>query len=75
MTSAPAARLSLRDRGRLADGMLADVVIFDPNTVASNATYDEPRRFPTGINYVIVNGRSSSTRAVTRALPGRAIRR
>ena len=56
MTSAPAARLGLADRGRLADGYMADVVIFDPATVRANATYDEPRQFPIGIPYVIVNG-------------------
>jgi len=76
MTSAPAARLGLTDRGRLADGYLADVVIFDAATVASNATYDEPRLFPTGIDHVLVNG----TLVVdggehTGALAGRAIRR
>jgi len=76
MTSAPASRLGLTDRGRLADGLLADVVIFDPATVASNASYDEPRRFPTGIEYVIVNGTVVVDRgAHTGALPGRAVRR
>ena len=76
MTTAPAARLGLSERGRLADGLLADVVVFDPATVASNATYDEPRRFPTGIDYVIVNGTLVIDRGVhTGALPGRAIRR
>ena len=76
MTSAPAARLGLSDRGRLADDLLADVVVFDPATVASNATYDEPRRFPTGIDYVIVNGTVVVDRgAHTGALPGRALKR
>ncbi|MDQ3938145.1 MAG: D-aminoacylase [Chloroflexota bacterium] len=56
MTSAPAARLGLADRGLLHDGYQADVVVFDPATVRSNATYAEPRRYPTGIEYVIVNG-------------------
>jgi N-acyl-D-amino-acid deacylase len=76
MTSAPATRLGLSDRGRLADGYFADVVIFDPQTVASNATYDEPRRYPTGIEYVIVNGTLVVDRGEhTGALPGRAVRR
>src|SRR5258705_13357732 len=56
MTSMPAARLGLRDRGRIADGFVADLVVFDPATVRSNATYDEPRRFPDGIEHVLVNG-------------------
>jgi N-acyl-D-amino-acid deacylase len=56
MTSQPAARLGLRDRGILRDGAIADITVFDPARVRSNATYDEPRRFPDGIEYVIVNG-------------------
>jgi N-acyl-D-amino-acid deacylase len=56
MTSAPAARLGLPDRGLLRDGYAADIVVFDPRTVRTNATYDEPRRFPDGIEHVIVNG-------------------
>jgi N-acyl-D-amino-acid deacylase len=76
MTLAPAARLGLSDRGRLATGFLADVVVFDPQTVRSNATYDEPRRFPTGIEHVIVNGTLViDSGAHTGALPGRVVRR
>jgi len=75
MTGAAAARLGLRERGTIRDGNLADLVVFDPETIRSNATYDEPRRFPTGIDHVIVNG----TLVVrdgehTGATPGRAIR-
>ena len=76
MTSAPAARLGLRDRGVIRDGAVADLVVFDPRRVAALATYDEPRRFPIGIEHVIVNGipvvRDSEH---TGALPGRALRR
>ena len=75
MTSAPAARLGIADRGRLADGLLADVVVFDPARVRSMATIDDPRRFPEGIDEVIVNG----TLVIdggrhTGATPGRALR-
>ena len=56
LTSAPAARLGIPDRGMLRDGMRADITVFDPATVASTATYDQPRSFPVGIPYVIVNG-------------------
>jgi len=76
MTSAPAARLGLKDRGLLKDGYLADVVVFDPRTIASNATYDEPCRFPTGIEHVLVNGTPVVDGGEhTGALPGRVIRR
>jgi N-acyl-D-amino-acid deacylase len=75
MTSAPAARLGLRDRGTLRDGALADLVVFDPATVRSNATYDEPRRYPDGIDYVIVNGEVVvDDGAHTDRTPGRALR-
>ncbi len=76
MTGAAAARLGLRDRGLLRDGYAADVVVFDPATVRSNATYDEPRRFPTGIEHVIVNGEPVILDGrPTGARPGRALRR
>jgi N-acyl-D-amino-acid deacylase len=76
MTSAPADRLGLVDRGRLADGFKADVVVFDPQTVRSNATYDQPRRYPDGIDYVIVNGIVVIDEGEhTGALPGAVVRR
>jgi N-acyl-D-aspartate/D-glutamate deacylase len=56
MTAIPAQRLGLKDRGILRDGMKADIVVFDPDRVAATATFEEPRQFPVGINYVIVNG-------------------
>jgi N-acyl-D-amino-acid deacylase len=76
MTTAPAKRLGLKDRGQLRDGFVADVVVFDPETVKSNATYEEPRRFPDGIEHVIVNGTPVvADGAHTGATPGRALRR
>ena len=56
MTSAAAARLGLADRGLLRDGFAADLVVFDPARVRSNATYEEPRQFPDGIDWVVVAG-------------------
>jgi N-acyl-D-amino-acid deacylase len=76
MTGAPAARLGLAERGILRDGFWADLVVFDPDRVRSNATYDLPRQFPDGIEYVAVNGELVVDGAVhTGALPGRALRR
>jgi N-acyl-D-aspartate/D-glutamate deacylase len=76
MTSAPAKRLGLKDRGLLRNRMKADIVVFDPAKVRSNATYEEPRRFPDGIEYVIVNGVVVVDRGEhTGALPGRVLRR
>jgi len=56
MTSLPARRLGLKDRGVLAEGMAADLVVFDPETVLDQSTYDNPRQYPVGIRHVIVNG-------------------
>jgi N-acyl-D-amino-acid deacylase len=75
MTSAPAARLGLRDRGILRDDFVADLVVFDPQTVRSTATYDEPRSFPVGIEHVLVAGVPVVRDGVhTGATPGRALR-
>ena len=57
LTGASAARLGLRDRGVLRDGAFADLVAFDPATVADVATYEQPSQYPMGIEHVVVNGR------------------
>lgn len=57
MTGFPAAHLGLADRGRLIPGLAADVVLFDPATVAARASYADPGAFSTGIATVIVNGK------------------
>jgi N-acyl-D-amino-acid deacylase len=76
MTSAPAARLGLSDRGIVGDGFVADLVIFDPATVRSNATYDDPRQYPTGIEWVVVRGEIVVERGRhTGARSGRTLRR
>ena len=56
MTAFPASRIGLTDRGRLAPGMAADVVVFDPSTVDDKATYEDPFHYPVGIRAVVVNG-------------------
>jgi len=75
MTSFPAQRLGLRDRGTLLDGMKADIVVFNPHTVKATATVRQPKQHPTGIPYVIVNGRVVIDEGKhTGALPGVALR-
>jgi len=56
MTSLPASRLGLKDRGTIAEGQAADIVIFNPKTVVDRATFEQPSQFPQGIEYVFVNG-------------------
>ena len=56
MTSWPATRMRLASRGSIKEGHWADVTIFDLATIDDRATYDDPMRFPTGIDYVLVNG-------------------
>jgi dihydroorotase/N-acyl-D-amino-acid deacylase len=57
MTTMPARRMGLTDRGTVAVGMKADLVVFHPVTVTDQATFAEPHRYPTGIAFVMVNGR------------------
>lgn len=57
MTSQPAQRLRLLDRGLLRPGMAADITVFDPKTVRDLATYEDPLRYSEGIEYVVVNGK------------------
>jgi N-acyl-D-amino-acid deacylase len=76
MTSLPARRLGLVDRGLLRSGFAADIVCFDPDGVRDTATYDSPRQLPEGIPHVIVNGDQVIAEGRhTGALPGRALRR
>jgi N-acyl-D-amino-acid deacylase len=56
LSALPAANLSLRDRGLLKTGYFADVVVFDPDTVQDHATFENPHRLATGVEYVLVNG-------------------
>jgi N-acyl-D-amino-acid deacylase len=76
MTSFPAQRLGLPDRGLLRDGFKADIVVFNPKTVKTDATREDPKHYPVGIDYVIVNGVIVIDQGEnTGALPGRGLRR
>ena len=57
VSSMPAAKLGLKDRGVIRKGAFADLVVFDAERILDRATYTEPEKYPTGIDYVIVNGR------------------
>ncbi|KDQ69201.1 D-aminoacylase [Streptomyces halstedii] len=75
LTSRPAARLRLPDRGLVREGYRADLVLFDPDTVAAGSTFDEPRALPVGIPHVLIDGRfviEDGRR--TSVLAGRAVR-
>ncbi len=75
MSAIPAQRLGLKDRGILRDGMKADIVVFDPDAVGAKATFEEPKQYPVGIDYVLVNGKPVVDNGVhTGALAGRALR-
>ena len=74
MTDNPARRFGLTGRGRIQKGYYADLVAFDPERIMDNATYDDPRRYPTGIPYVMVNGRVAVDRErCTGVLAGYAV--
>jgi len=74
LSGLPATNLELDRRGFLKEGMFADVVIFDPDTIADRATFDNPHRYSVGVRHVLVNGvvvlRDGEH---TGALPGRAL--
>ena len=71
MTSFPAQMLRLEDRGLVREGMWADIVVFNPETIEDRATYTEPHQYPEGIHYVFVNGEAVIDRGdQTDRLPG-----
>ena len=75
MSSAVATRLKIRDRGFLREGYYADLVVFDPETVADHATYERPHQLSTGVVHVLVNGVGVvSNGQHTGAMPGLAVR-
>jgi N-acyl-D-amino-acid deacylase len=75
MTSLPALRYGITDRGVITEGNYADIMIFDPGTVKDRATFEKPKQYPQGIPYVIVNGVVVIDDGEhTNALPGKVLR-
>jgi len=75
MSGLPAERFGLTKRGRVAEDMLADLVVFDPRTVIDTATFEEPHAFQIGIHDVVVAGQPVVCNGEhTGALPGRVLR-
>ncbi|MBL6745077.1 MAG: D-aminoacylase [Pseudomonadales bacterium] len=75
LSKLPATNLKIRDRGELAAGYFADIVIFDPSTVSDHATFDAPHQYSTGMEHVIVNGEPVIHYGDhTGALPGQVVR-
>ena len=76
MTYLPASRLGLQERGQLAEGFYADVVVINPETVQDRATYDEPKQYSAGFDQVIVNGRLVLDEGrQLEAYPGKVVRK
>jgi N-acyl-D-amino-acid deacylase len=74
LSDLPATNLGLRERGRLAPGLFADVVVFDPATIADRATFEDPHRYAVGMRHVFVNGvQVLKDGEHTGATPGRAL--
>jgi N-acyl-D-amino-acid deacylase len=75
LSALPADNLGLKDRGRLAAGMMADIVIFDPKTIQDHATFEKPHQYSTGVRDVFVNGvQVLKNGEHTGATPGRFVR-
>jgi N-acyl-D-amino-acid deacylase len=76
MTSFPAQRLGIRDRGMLRENNWADIVIFNQETIIDKATFLDPHQFPEGIEYVIVNGKIVVSKGKHQTiLPGKILRK
>ncbi len=75
LTSFPCETFGIAERGRIVEGYLADLAVFDPSTITDHATYADPHRYATGMRHVFVNGAAVlSDGEHTRALPGRVVR-
>jgi N-acyl-D-amino-acid deacylase len=76
MTSFPAQRLGLQDRGLIREGMIADIAIFNPDTIIDKGTYAEPNQYPVGIEYVLLSGKVAVEKGkLTGLRAGKVLRR
>lgn len=74
MTGAAAAQMGIRDRGLIRERYMADLVVFNPATVKDTASYERPHQYPTGIDFVVVNGVTVlEPKGLTGARPGRPL--
>jgi len=75
MTSLPAANIGVFERGELREGYFADIVIFDPERITDNASFEEPHQYATGMVHVFINGEQVLRNGKhTGAKPGRVVR-
>ncbi len=75
LTSFPAGNLKIKKRGLLKEGYFADIVVFDPETIQDNSTFQEPHQYSTGVSHVLVNGiQVLKDGEHTGAKPGRVVR-
>lgn len=76
MTSFPARKIGLKDRGMIREGLAADLVAFDPEKIANTATYQDPHRYPVGVHYVTLNGALVVENGEHKGIyPGKVLRR
>lgn len=76
LSALPADNLGLKDRGRIAEGLMADVVVFDPATIQDHATFEKPHQYATGMVHVLVNGVPVLANGEhTGATPGKFVKR
>jgi len=75
MTAQPAARVHLNDRGLLRPGLAADITVFDPARIRDTSTFEDPKHYAEGVEYVFVNGRAVVAQGrITGERPGRPLR-